>query len=152
MHIHRVFSQPSRLRDFGNIQFLYESEQENRSLLFRQSFCGLPNRLDLFVDRSFLLRRNTSDRPVVDLLDINTLRLSPELESTSPRVIPNQIDRNLHEPGTDAAVPAKRGPISVGVPKAILSQRLGQVHVAHRSKYKSKDSSSVLLHQPFEVL
>ena len=132
MHIHSVFRETRRLRDFLNVQVLDKPQKKDRTLPLGQSLRRFPNRLDLFVDRSLLFGRNAPIGPIVNLVLPDAMRLFPKLEAAVPCVIANQIDGDSQKPCIDAAVSSKPGPAAIGLPKAILRQRLGRVLIAYR--------------------
>src|SRR5262245_1158839 len=115
MHIHGVFRQSGGLRDFSNIEILEESEEKNRTLLFRKSLSRFPNLLNLFVNHRPVFRRNTPIGPVMNFVAINSMSFTPELIATVTLMITNQIDFNPHQPCMDAAVSAKRTPAFISI-------------------------------------
>ena len=57
---------------------------------------------------------------MMNFFNVDPFGFSPELDSPVPRVIANQIDCNLDQPGVDAALAAKCLPVSVRIPEAVL--------------------------------
>src|SRR5262245_184795 len=131
MYIYGVFAESGSRGDLRNVQVLHESQQENGSLLLGQSLRGLPNSLDFFIYCGFLFWRDASVRPFMDLVATDAWRLSPKLQAALTRIVSNEVDCDPHQPRIHAAVSAKRSPILVRLPEAVLSERFGHIHVVN---------------------
>src|SRR6516162_7673682 len=115
-----------------NVQILHEAKNENSALPFGQNTRGLPDGLNLLVDRGAFFGRNRSICPVLDPFAINPLGLLPELIPASPQLIPDKIYGNPYQPRVDTALAAKSSPAFVRVPEAVLRQGFRKIHIAER--------------------
>src|SRR6185436_17688766 len=85
VNVDRTLGYSCGLRDLRNVHFLDVTQKERRTLLFRETKCGFPYRLNLFVHGRSLFRRNTSIGPLAQLVALYAFRLFPELESAASR-------------------------------------------------------------------
>ena len=140
------------LGDLSIVQIFNKSKHEDGALFFRKRTCRFPDGQDLFVHRCSFFRRNTSIGPVMDLIGIDALCFLPELQTAAAHMTANKVDCDPHQPGVHAALPAKGLAAFIGVPEAVLSQRLRNIHIAERGEHEPEYPRPVLCNDLIEVL
>src|SRR5262245_56594875 len=110
MHIHGILAQSGGIGDFADLEIFDESQQKNGPLSIGESARRIPDRANLLIDCCPLFRGYAAVRPFMEFVTADAGCFSPELESSIARVIPDEVHRDSHEPGMDAAFAPKTRP------------------------------------------
>jgi len=152
MHVYGVFCQRCGPRDLRYVQLFNITKQKDRALIVRKGLRRLPNLLNLLLDNGARFGGNSAIRPIQNFSAVHLMRPFPELEAPALNMIAEKVYGDAHKPRVHAAIPSKLLSAPVSIPKAILSERLGKVHIAEGCKQEAKNPGPVPFNDPVEVL
>ncbi len=119
--------------NLAEFQFFYIAQEKHCSLFLGQVLDNLPDLPQLFAGCYLLLGRTLIGwQSLAGLTHVHrVLRyLAPELKTPVPPVVLLKVDGNSNQPSPNARITSKAQPVSLRFQETLLSQCLGQFHIA----------------------